>query len=141
MNLNVPEVIDGLVSATERGVRVEVLLPDNSMEVLSALDAKTNCQAFCELQTRIDALGKGELLDLRWQASRFGEMPKRGGKLHAKYMNVDGVAVFGSTNLDIQSWKYSAEMSVVIADPGTVNPILTKHALLISFNSESHSSP
>jgi hypothetical protein len=120
VNLNVPEVIDTLVAATKRGVRVEILLPDDSLEILSAIDAKTNFQAYSELQKKVDEIDKGHLLDLRWQASDIGRMPDKGGKNHAKYMNVDGVAILGSTNLDIQSWKYSSELSVATADPETV---------------------
>ena len=57
-NLNVPEVIDALVEATNRNVVVEILLPDDSMEIASAVDAKTNCQSFYQLQQRVAALGK-----------------------------------------------------------------------------------
>ncbi|WXK34563.1 phosphatidylserine/phosphatidylglycerophosphate/cardiolipin synthase family protein (plasmid) [Mycetohabitans rhizoxinica] len=123
VNLNVPEVIDALVDAVRRGVHVEALLPDGAMEVLSAMDAKTNFQAFYELQSRVDAMeGKSHFLDLRWQASPRGELPGKGSGAdnHAKYMSVDGVAIIGSTNLDVQSWKYSAECSTAIADRKTV---------------------
>ncbi|MFY2508749.1 phospholipase D-like domain-containing protein [Vibrio pectenicida] len=39
-----------------------------------------------------------------------------GGKTHVKYISVDGISIIGSMNLDIQSWKYSGELSMVIKD-------------------------
>jgi phosphatidylserine/phosphatidylglycerophosphate/cardiolipin synthase-like enzyme len=121
VNLNVPEVIDALTAAISLGVRVEILLPDDAMELTSGVDVQTNCQAFSGLQNKIDAIGKSHLLDLRWQASENGAIVQKGSQNHAKYMNADGVAIVGSSNLDIQSWKYSSEVDIAIADRDLVD--------------------
>ncbi len=122
-NLNAPEVLDALVAALKRDVLVEIVLPDDSMEFLSAIDAKTNCESFQWLRKEALACGKQQKLDLRWQASRMGHMMRDSGKTHAKYMNIDGVAFLGSANLDVQSWKYSSEVNIATAAPHIVEKL------------------
>ncbi|KAG0191964.1 hypothetical protein DFQ28_010490 [Apophysomyces sp. BC1034] len=75
------------------------------------------------VQEVIDALVEATRRGVHVEASPRGELPGKGSgsENHAKYMNVDGVAIIGSTNLDEQSWKYSAETSIAIVDRETVD--------------------
>jgi phosphatidylserine/phosphatidylglycerophosphate/cardiolipin synthase-like enzyme len=118
-NLNVPEVLDGMINALHRGVTVEVLVPSSLQDGLSSLDAKSNFESYYFLQSKAKKEGVDHNLDLRWQASADARLARDGvsGKTHIKYMNIDGIAIVGSMNLDVQSWKYSGELSVIINSP------------------------
>ena len=117
-NLNGDEVLEAVLGAISRGVKVEVLLPNSMLDELSALDGSSNHQSYDYLQRKVIELNMQDKLDLRWQGTPDGRLARdgTGGKTHAKYINVDGISIIGSMNLDIQSWKYSGELSMVIKD-------------------------
>lgn len=117
-NLNGKEVTDSLINAIKRGVKVEILLPSSMLDELSSLDEKSNHQTYYYLNKTAKELNVQNNLDLRWQGTSDGHLARdgTGGKTHVKYMNIDGISIIGSMNLDIQSWKYSGELSMVIKD-------------------------
>jgi phosphatidylserine/phosphatidylglycerophosphate/cardiolipin synthase-like enzyme len=120
-NLSAPPVIQALVNACRRGVRVELLLSKGFNQAKTELPfgGGPNDEAVAKLEDEVRALGKSQQLDVRWE-SDDGLTPTVGnglGAAHAKFTSVDGqVAVVGSTNLDVQSWYHSREIDAVIDD-------------------------
>jgi phosphatidylserine/phosphatidylglycerophosphate/cardiolipin synthase-like enzyme len=118
-NLNSPPVLQALVNACQRGVRVELLLSKGFNEARSEVPfgGGPNDDSVAELERQVRALGKSGNLEIRWESDN-GRSPVLGNSCsaaHVKYTSVDGqVAVVGSTNLDVQSWYHSREVDVVV---------------------------
>ena len=77
-NLNAPEVMDELVLAMKRGVKIEIVLPITMLDFISEIDWMSNLQAFQYLKQKAHKLNKTESLDLRWQGSLDGRVTREG---------------------------------------------------------------
>jgi phosphatidylserine/phosphatidylglycerophosphate/cardiolipin synthase-like enzyme len=117
-NLNEPAMIDALVSAVRRGVEVDLLLSKQHEQSGESLPGRGGSNDDT-LKKLVDALGadacKG--LHVRW-FSRDGRAPiesKGAPSSHVKYLSADDqVTIMGSANQDIQSWRNSREVNVVV---------------------------
>lgn len=94
------EVLDALIRAARRGVRVRLLLPGRNNHPVAGLAARRIYQPLLDAGAEI----------YEWM----------GVMLHAKTAVVDGVVTLvGSSNLDPLSLHRNYELNVLIADPGT----------------------
>ena len=117
-NLNEPAMIDALVAAVRRGVEVDLLLSKEHEQSGESLPGRGGPNDDT-LKKMVDALGadgcKG--LHARW-FSRDGRAPiesKGAPSSHVKFLSVDDqVTIMGSANQDVQSWRNSREVNVVV---------------------------
>ncbi len=117
-NLNESLMVDALVAAVRRGVEVDLLLSkehEQSGESLAGRGGPNDDT----LKKMFDALGPSAChgLHARW-FSRDGRAPvesKGAPSSHVKYLAVDDqVTIMGSANQDVQSWRNSREVNVVV---------------------------
>ena len=109
--------MDAIIAAAIRGVKVEMVLPPETQDAACSIDACSNYEAYEYITQEVGKKNLTNNLDLRFEG-RNGSVISRNftKQSHCKYMNVDGVAFFGSMNLDVQSWKYSSEVGVCFDD-------------------------
>jgi cardiolipin synthase len=94
------EVLDALIRAARRGVRVRLLLPGRNNHPVAGLAARRIYQPLLDAGAEV----------YEWT----------GVMLHAKTAVVDGVVTLvGSSNLDPLSLHRNYELNALIADPGT----------------------
>jgi cardiolipin synthase len=95
-----PEVLDALIRAAQRGVRVRLLLPGRNNHPVAGLAARRIYQPLLDAGAEI----------YEWT----------GVMLHAKTAVVDGVVTLvGSSNLDPLSLHRNYELNALVADPAT----------------------
>jgi phosphatidylserine/phosphatidylglycerophosphate/cardiolipin synthase-like enzyme len=117
-NLNEPAMIDALVAAVRRGVEVDLVLSKEHEQTGESLPGRGGPND-ATLKKMDEALGAGgrKGLHVRW-FSRDGRAPvesKGAPSSHVKYLSVDDqVTMMGSANLDVQSWRNSREVNVVV---------------------------
>lgn len=121
-NLNNRDVIEEILNAIERGVRVKILLSyafeDFSQSLLTR--GGTNLTKVNQMYRQFDLYRKRTQVcqdfQVRWY-SQNGKTPSVGsepGNSHAKYMVVDNrLTYFGSLNFDNQSFYNSREIGVI----------------------------
>jgi cardiolipin synthase A/B len=94
------EVLDALIRAARRGIRVRLLLPGRNNHPIAGLAARRIYQPLLDAGAEI----------YEWT----------GVMLHAKTAVVDGVVTLvGSSNLDPLSLHRNYELNALVADPGT----------------------
>ena len=117
-NLNEALMIDALVAAVRRGVEVDLLLSKEHEQSGESLPGRGGPNDDT-VKKMIDALGPDACqgLHVRW-FSRDGRAPiesKGAPSSHVKYLSVDDqVTIMGSANQDVQSWRNSREVNVVV---------------------------
>ena len=117
-NLNEPLMIDALVAAARRGVEVDLILSKEHEQTGESLPGRGGPNDDT-LKKMYDALGADACKNLhaRW-FSRDGRAPvesKGAPSSHVKYLSVDDqVTIMGSANQDVQSWRNSREVNVVV---------------------------
>lgn len=145
-NLNEPEIVEALVSAAFRGVKVQGLATRGYEDISEGLGAGTNASVvrgmYERLQRGFTAAHKSEgvpeakarelgaadakkFFDFRWSrydasspAADIGHAPHSS---HVKYASADErMAYNGSLNFDSQSWERSREIGVLVGDEQTV---------------------
>ncbi len=110
-NLNDIRVWDALEAAAKRGVRVEIMLPQNFKALGPAFDRSSN-QAVPRFWAQLPAAAR-QNVELRW----FSEDGKTPGDSHTKFLSVDNTwAYVGSQNMDNQAWAFSREVGVGVDD-------------------------
>lgn len=110
-NLNDIRVWDALEAATKRGVKVEILLPQNFKAIGPVIDRSSN-RAVQRFWAQLPEAVR-QNVDLRW----FSEDGKTLGDSHTKFLSVDGVwAYVGSQNMDNQAWAFSREVGIGVDD-------------------------
>lgn len=114
-NLNDIRVWDALRAAAGRGVKVEIMLPQNFKAIGPFLDRSSNRAVLRFWAQMPEAARKN--VDLRW----FSEDGKTPGDSHTKFLSVDGVwAYVGSQNMDNQAWAFSREVGIGVDDAAQV---------------------
>ena len=117
-NLNEPAMSDALVAAVRRGVEVDLLLGKQHEQSGESLPGRGGPND-ATLEKMYTALGPGSCkgLHARW-FSRDGRAPiesKGAPSSHVKFLQVDDqVTIMGSANQDVQSWRNSREVNVVV---------------------------
>ena len=117
-NLNEPAMIDAIVAAVRRGVEVDLLLSKQHEQSGESLPGRGGSNDDT-LKKMLDTLGASACkgLHVRW-FSRDGRAPvesKGAPSSHVKYLAVDDqVTIMGSANQDVQSWRNSREVNVVV---------------------------
>ena len=117
-NLNEPAMIDALVAAVRRGVEVDLLLSKSHEQSGESLPGRGGPND-ATLKAMVDTLGASACkgLHVRW-FSRDGRAPvesKAAPSSHVKYLAIDDqVTIMGSANQDVQSWRNSREVNVVV---------------------------
>lgn len=119
-NLNEELMKQAIVDAIHRGVTVQLLLSMGFEQTGESLPGRggSNDETVIDLFTRVsDVSNACALLQLHWY-SVDGLTPVDGTpppNSHVKYMSVDGqVAIAGSANMDVQSWRNSHEINVLV---------------------------
>jgi len=114
-NLNDIRVWDGIAEAAARGVKVEILLPQNFGAIGPAIDRSSN-RAVPSFVAQLPEAARANVT-LRW----FAEDGKTPADSHTKYLSVDGQwAYVGSQNMDNQAWAFSREVGIGIDDASQV---------------------
>ena len=117
-NLNEPAMIDAIVRAVQRGVEVDLLLSKQHEQTGESLPGRGGSNDDT-LKKMMDTLGASACkgLHVRW-FSRDGRAPvesKGAPSSHVKYLAIDDqVTIMGSANQDVQSWRNSREVNVVV---------------------------
>lgn len=117
-NLNEPAMIDALVAAVRRGVEVDLLLSKSHEQSGESLPGRGGPNDDT-IKKMTDTLGASACkgLHVRW-FSRDGRAPvesKGAPSSHVKYLAIDDqVTIMGSANQDVQSWRNSREVNVVV---------------------------
>lgn len=117
-NLNEPLMIAALVDAARRGVEIDLILSKEHEQTGESFPGRGGPNDDT-LKTMFDALGPDACKNLhaRW-FSRDGRAPvesKGAPSSHVKYLAVDDqVTIMGSANQDVQSWRNSREVNVVV---------------------------
>lgn len=121
-NLNEPAMIDALIAAARRGVEVDLILSKAHEQSGESMPGRGGAND-ATLKKMFDALGPDACKNLhaRW-FSRDGRAPIESAgapSSHVKYLSVDDqVTIMGSANLDVQSWRNSREVNVVVDGAG-----------------------
>ncbi|MNY00179.1 putative cardiolipin synthase YwiE [compost metagenome] len=114
-NLNDIRVWDSLEAAAKRGVRVEILLPENTAAIGPVLDRASN-RAVPRFLAQLPEAAR-QNVELRW----FSEDRKTPGDSHTKFLSVDSTwAYVGSQNMDNQAWAFSREVGIGVDDADQV---------------------
>lgn len=132
-NINDDSFRDAVVDAAVRGVNVKVITSKRFNDESYNGPGLKNLQVIGELRQKMwSKRGQSWPLQLCWY-SKNGTIPQVGnhpGASHAKYLSVDGkVAIFGSGNMDTQSWNNSHELNLLVDDPSAV--AMTEGALFV----------
>ncbi|HEY9857654.1 MAG TPA: phosphatidylserine/phosphatidylglycerophosphate/cardiolipin synthase family protein [Stenomitos sp.] len=110
-NLNDTRVWDALEASAKRGVKVEIMLPQNFKAVGPLFDRSTN-RAVPRFLAQLPEAAR-QNVELRW----FAEDGKTPGDSHTKFLSVDGEwAYVGSQNMDNQAWAFSREVGIGVDD-------------------------
>ncbi len=125
-NLNEPTVERALIETLKRGVRVELLLSRRYEEWTESMPTRggTNDESVERLfraarRAGIDACRQ---LAIRWYSADGSDVVTENGPpaSHVKYLSVDGeLAIVGSANMDVQSFRNSREINVVVDSAAT----------------------
>jgi phosphatidylserine/phosphatidylglycerophosphate/cardiolipin synthase-like enzyme len=121
-NLNEPILRHALVQAARQGIKVELVLSKKYEEFTESLPTRggTNddsVELLYELAREAGVKKPCEMLAVRWFSNDGATPVEENGPptSHAKYLSIDGqVVVVGSANMDIQSWRNSREVNVVV---------------------------
>lgn len=114
-NLNDIRVWDGIEAAAARGVKVQILLPQNFGAIGPVIDRSSN-RAVLSFLAQLPEAARGNV-ELRW----FAEDGKTPGDSHTKYLSVDGQwAYVGSQNMDNQAWAFSREVGIGVDEASQV---------------------
>ncbi len=114
-NLNDIRVWDGIEAAAARGVKVQILLPQNFKAIGPVIDRSSN-EAVLRFWAQLPEEARRNV-DLRW----FAEDGKTPADSHTKYLSVDGQwAYVGSQNMDNQAWAFSREVGIGVDDASQV---------------------
>lgn len=114
-NLNDIRVWDGIQDAAARGVKVQILLPQNFKAIGPVIDRSSN-KAVLRFWAQMPEEARRNV-ELRW----FSEDGKTPGDSHTKFLSVDGQwAYVGSQNMDNQAWAFSREVGLGIDDAAQV---------------------
>ena len=115
------------LEAARQSIHVELVLSKKYEEFTESLPTRggTNDDAVKNLYEMAREAGVTrpcEMLQVRW-FSNDGKTPAEENgppTSHAKYLSVDGqVVIVGSANMDIQSWRNSREVNVVVDSAAT----------------------
>jgi phosphatidylserine/phosphatidylglycerophosphate/cardiolipin synthase-like enzyme len=114
-NLNDIRVWDGIEAAAKRGVKVQILLPQNFGAIGPWIDRATNKSVPSFIAQLPEGARKN--VELRW----FAEDGQTVADSHTKYLSVDGKwAYVGSQNMDNQAWAFSREVGIGVDDASQV---------------------
>ncbi|MEA2751453.1 MAG: cardiolipin synthase [Myxococcales bacterium] len=117
-NLNEPAMVDAIVAAVRRGVEVDLLLSKGHEQSGESLPGRGGPNDAI-VKKMMDTLGASACkgLVVRW-FSRDGRAPvesKGAPSSHVKFLSIDDqVTIMGSANQDVQSWRNSREVNVVV---------------------------
>lgn len=90
-------LLQSLTTAVLRGVQVDLILPEEGDHKLVQLAQRSYLQDLLVAGVRIHSY--------------------RGGFLHAKHVSIDDeIAILGSSNIDIRSFRLNAELNVILFD-------------------------
>ena len=121
VNLNAKEMVRALEKALLRGVNVDIVLPKGACDNFYARLKKTNADTYARLQNFVETRHPVGQLRMRWH--RYQGQSTAAAN-HTKVMFVDrALVVFGSANLDTQSWKYAGEFGIASHDPAIVTAL------------------
>jgi len=118
----------GVIEACKRGVQVTVVISwlYNYLKEKFFLQGGTNVHVMKKLYRKLEKLGCMKNLTVCFYVA-LGQMnPTKVHANHTKFMAIDDeVAIFGSGNMDTQSWQHSQEANVVVDSPLLVSEWLT----------------
>lgn len=132
-NLNVPEVVQALIKAAQKGVRVRVVLSKGHEAKNENLPTRggSNRVTLNKMAAMVNKRVCSSL-SVRWYSKNgrkavYGSLPPNS---HAKYILIDNrITYIGSMNMDMQSWVNSRELGLLI-DDSTLSKKWKKQAFL-----------